>query len=101
MTQGTAPVALVSDREMTADLLRPLIKTSWRFYLLVGFLGCGVAMGLGTWAYQMYMGFGMTGINNPVFWAFYITDFVFWIGTVSYTHLRAHETPEHLVCRLL
>src|SRR5678816_2035271 len=22
-------------------------------------------------------------------------------GTVSYTHLRAHETPEHLVCRLL
>ena len=23
------------------------------------------------------------------------------IGAVSYTHLRAHETPEHLVCRLL
>ena len=23
------------------------------------------------------------------------------IKTVSYTHLRAHETPEHLVCRLL
>eukprot|EP00658_Telonema_sp_P-2_P061454 TRINITY_DN50153_c0_g1_i4.p1 TRINITY_DN50153_c0_g1~~TRINITY_DN50153_c0_g1_i4.p1 ORF type:complete len:147 (+),score=17.35 TRINITY_DN50153_c0_g1_i4:118-558(+) len=22
-------------------------------------------------------------------------------NTVSYTHLRAHETPEHLVCRLL
>src|SRR5678816_1265329 len=24
-----------------------------------------------------------------------------WINPVSYTHLRAHETPEHLVCRLL
>src|SRR5678815_748404 len=23
------------------------------------------------------------------------------IHAVSYTHLRAHETPEHLVCRLL
>src|SRR5678816_3167921 len=23
------------------------------------------------------------------------------MATVSYTHLRAHETPEHLVCRLL
>src|SRR5678815_3709281 len=23
------------------------------------------------------------------------------IKPVSYTHLRAHETPEHLVCRLL
>src|SRR5678815_5909200 len=22
------------------------------------------------------------------------------VRTVSYTHLRAHETPEHLVCRL-
>src|SRR5678815_3861746 len=27
--------------------------------------------------------------NSVVWWA------------VSYTHLRAHETPEHLVCRLL
>ena len=23
------------------------------------------------------------------------------LEAVSYTHLRAHETPEHLVCRLL
>src|SRR5674536_379293 len=23
------------------------------------------------------------------------------VAPVSYTHLRAHETPEHLVCRLL
>src|SRR5678815_3440119 len=23
------------------------------------------------------------------------------LDSVSYTHLRAHETPEHLVCRLL
>ena len=37
-------------------------------------------MGLGTWAYQMFNGFGVTGINNPIFWAFYITNFVFWIG---------------------
>ena len=34
----------------------------------------------------------------------FITGFSFqWWGLspVSYTHLRAHETPEHLVCRLL
>ena len=24
-----------------------------------------------------------------------------YVYPVSYTHLRAHETPEHLVCRLL
>ena len=69
-----------SARKLSDDLLRPLLQTSWRFYVLVVFLGAIVLMGLGTWAYQMYNGFGTTGINNPVFWAFYITNFVFWIG---------------------
>jgi Ni/Fe-hydrogenase subunit HybB-like protein len=67
-------------RKMSDDLLRPLLQTSWRFYLLVAFLGAIVLTGLCTWAYQVYMGFGMTGINMPIYWAFYITNFVFWIG---------------------
>jgi Ni/Fe-hydrogenase subunit HybB-like protein len=69
-----------SARKLSDDLLRPLLQTSWRFYALVAFLGSIVLMGLCTWAYQMYNGFGITGINNPIFWAFYITNFVFWIG---------------------
>src|SRR5678815_5537866 len=28
-------------------------------------------------------------------------NYVHNLKSVSYTHLRAHETPEHLVCRLL
>eukprot|EP00826_Nyctotherus_ovalis_P024801 TRINITY_DN19145_c0_g1_i3.p1 TRINITY_DN19145_c0_g1~~TRINITY_DN19145_c0_g1_i3.p1 ORF type:complete len:142 (-),score=33.61 TRINITY_DN19145_c0_g1_i3:6-431(-) len=28
-------------------------------------------------------------------------DYCYFINPVSYTHLRTHETPEHLVCRLL
>ncbi len=71
---------LPNDSTITDNLLHPLLNTSWRFYLLVAFLGSIVLMGLSTWAFQMVNGFGMTGINNPVFWAFYITDFVFWIG---------------------
>jgi Ni/Fe-hydrogenase subunit HybB-like protein len=67
-------------RKLSEDLLRPLLETSWRFYLLVVLLGAIVLMGLGTWGYQMYNGFGVTGINNQIFWAFYITNFVFWIG---------------------
>src|SRR5678816_4308005 len=38
------------------------------------------------------------------FWEYFFdpVDFKISNGTVSvsYTHLRAHETPEHLVCRL-
>ncbi len=69
-----------SQRQLSEDLLRPLLQTTWRFYALVAFLGSIVLMGLGAWAYQLYNGFGVTGINNPIFWAFYITNFVFWIG---------------------
>src|SRR2546426_447505 len=65
---------------MNEDLLRPLVETSWRFWGLVICLGGLVATGPCTWAYQMYRGFGMTGINMPIYWAFYITTFVFWIG---------------------
>ena len=67
-------------QRISDDLLRPVVTTTWKFWLLVAVLGSIVAMGLGTWFYQMYMGFGLTGINMPVYWAFYITNFVFWIG---------------------
>ena len=62
------------------DLLRPLLETSWRFYALVLCLGALVAVGVGAWFYQVYYGFGVTGIRWPIYWAFYITNFVFWIG---------------------
>jgi Ni/Fe-hydrogenase subunit HybB-like protein len=70
----------VSDQKLTDDLLRPLRQSSLGFYVLVGALGTVVAAGVAAWFYQMYMGFGVTGIRSPVFWGFFITDFVFWIG---------------------
>ena len=62
------------------DLLRPLERTSWRFYLLVAFFGSIVAAGFVAWFQQVYVGFGVTGLGWPVYWGFYITSFVFWIG---------------------
>ena len=67
-------------RKLTDDLLRPVLETSWRFYVLVVLLSGVVLMGLGSFLYQVYFGIGVWGLNNPVFWAFDITNFVFWIG---------------------
>ena len=67
-------------RRINGDLLRPLLYTSWRFWALVVFLGAIVLSGLGAWLYQMYFGFGVSGVRWPIFWAFYVTNFVFWIG---------------------
>lgn len=67
-------------KQINDELLRPLFKTSRRFYLLVGVLGAFVVAALGAWGYQLWNGIGVAGIRWPVFWAFYITNFVFWIG---------------------
>jgi Ni/Fe-hydrogenase subunit HybB-like protein len=67
-------------RRIGDDLLRPLLETSWRFWALVVFLGSVVLMGLGAWVFQMSRGFGVSGVRWPIFWAFYVTNFVFWIG---------------------
>jgi molybdopterin-containing oxidoreductase family membrane subunit len=37
-------------------------------------------MGAVAWMTQANQGFGVTGISRPVFWGFYVTNFVFWIG---------------------
>ena len=71
---------LQTERKINADLLKPLRLTSFRFYALVAFLGTVILIGFGSWAYQMWNGLAVAGIKWPVFWAFYITNFVFWIG---------------------
>jgi molybdopterin-containing oxidoreductase family membrane subunit len=67
-------------KRISDDLLRPLLETSWKFYALVVVLGSIVLMGGLAWSYQVWNGFGESGKRWPVFWGFYITNFVFWIG---------------------
>jgi Ni/Fe-hydrogenase subunit HybB-like protein len=71
---------LRTEQKINSDLLRPLRRTSVWFYLLVAFLGTIILIGAGSWLYQMSNGLAVAGIKWPIFWAFYITNFVFWIG---------------------
>jgi len=66
--------------QITADLLRPLFQTSWRFFAAVAILGAFVVAAFSAFGYQVYTGIGVWGIRRPVFWALDITNFVFWIG---------------------
>jgi molybdopterin-containing oxidoreductase family membrane subunit len=71
---------LAEKNKINDDLLRPVLQTSGWFYVIVALLGGIVMAGLGSWLYQMSHGLVVAGIKWPVYWAFYVTNFVFWIG---------------------
>ncbi|MEE8448481.1 MAG: NrfD/PsrC family molybdoenzyme membrane anchor subunit [Thermodesulfobacteriota bacterium] len=70
----------IPETKINRDLLRPVIETTGRFYLTVAILGLVVLNGLVAFMYQMATGMGVAGLNRPVFWGLYITNFVFWVG---------------------
>ncbi len=61
-------------------LFRPIYQTEKGFYTIIAIL-----MMIVVWAAYMYYtqvihGLGVTGMNQPVTWGFYIVNFVFFIG---------------------
>ena len=59
------------------DTLSPAPRSYW---ILVALLFMGVLVGAGCWLYQIFVGIGVGGQNNPVFWGIYLVNFVFWVG---------------------
>ena len=66
--------------QIQQDLLWPIFHTSRRYWVAVALSGILFLAGVFAFFYQLYNGIGVWGINSPVFWAFDITNFVFWIG---------------------
>jgi len=62
------------------DLWRPLAGVSRRYLAVVSLLLAITLWGLFCWGYQLHQGIGVAGIRRPVFWGFYLVNFVFWIG---------------------
>jgi Ni/Fe-hydrogenase subunit HybB-like protein len=60
-----------------ADTLRPPERGYW---MVVALLFMGVLTGAGCWLYQILVGIGVGGQNNPVHWGTYLINFVFWVG---------------------
>jgi molybdopterin-containing oxidoreductase family membrane subunit len=63
-----------------AALIKPILGVGKHFYMLVGVLLLVIAWAIFAYLYQVRNGLGVTGLNRPVFWGFYITNFVFFIG---------------------
>jgi Ni/Fe-hydrogenase subunit HybB-like protein len=63
-----------------AILLEPILHTGPKFYITVGVLLSVIALGVYAYTTQYRQGLGVTGLGRPVYWGFYITNFVFFIG---------------------
>src|SRR3970040_1563697 len=66
------------DREET--LFRPIYETGKGFYVAFGILLIVFLWALYMYFTQVWFGLGLTGMNQPVTWGFYIVNFVFFIG---------------------
>ncbi len=72
----------VTSAEVTRDVLAPILSPpgkAWMFFTLAAFAFFSMFF-VTTIAVQMCEGIGILGINSPVGWGTYITNFVFWIG---------------------
>ena len=61
-------------------IIAPILETGRNFYITTGILLTIVAWAVFVWLLQLRHGLGMTGLNYPVMWGIYITNFVFFIG---------------------
>ena len=61
-------------------LIRPLRQFSPKLMLLVGVLVAVVLSVYFMFGRQVVYGLGVTGLNHPITWGFYIVNFVFFIG---------------------
>ena len=69
-----------ADAALPGELRRKLVRFRPKLLLASLLSGLVAALFIFAWGYQVRNGIGVAGINRPVFWGFYITNFVFWIG---------------------
>ena len=70
----------VSDAQINRELLDNVLNTNTRWVVLALLTGAIVAVALVAAGLLINRGLGLTGLNRPVFWGFFITNFVFWVG---------------------
>ena len=55
-------------------------KPNPSFYFALSVSVTCLLIGAVAWGYQIAFGMGIAGLNSPVYWGVYITNFVFWVG---------------------
>jgi Ni/Fe-hydrogenase subunit HybB-like protein len=65
---------------INTTVLNTLSRPGKAYWSIIALLFCGAALGASCWAYQIFVGVGVAGMNTPVHWGTYLINFVFWVG---------------------
>ncbi|MCS5635180.1 MAG: polysulfide reductase NrfD [Myxococcota bacterium] len=68
------------DSRANIDIMAPTKGVQWPYFLALGAAVLGVIQAVVVLLYQTYVGLGVAGYQQPIFWGVYIVTFVFWIG---------------------
>ena len=71
---------VLSARQVNRDLLRSILESPRWFWLSVAILAVITFSAWGVAGLMINKGLGLTGLNRPVMWGFFLVNFVFWIG---------------------
>ena len=69
-----------SATKVNTDLTRWVINTSWRWWAVLGFFASILGAATLTFAWQIYQGMGVWGMDRPIYWGLDIANFIFWAG---------------------
>ena len=70
----------LNSKQVNRELLVSILNSPKWFFGALSVLGFIVLVAMSTAGFMINQGFGVTGLNRPVMWGFFITNFVFWIG---------------------
>src|SRR2546430_16065339 len=79
MAEGRTSTRLTYDY-VTRTIARTLGRSSRGYFLLLGGAVALLGIGIITLLFLLRYGLGLAGYSHPVYWAVFITCFVFWVG---------------------
>ena len=66
--------------DVNDGILIAVDKPSPLYYAALALSFSCMVMGAVFWGLQIWQGMGRSGLNSPLYWGVYITNFVFWVG---------------------
>lgn len=78
--EETKTVAAKEGQDKFAPFFGQFFKFNLRSVLFMAFLSLGAVMMVYSYFAQLRFGMSVTGLNVPIYWGFYIPNFIFFIG---------------------